>query len=98
MMITSFYYLSYPDSLPTDELVAASEVYVEVSETEGSIEHFDHTYAIQVCTIEYIRQQLGNQLCFYAKSIIVVERFSDDVIKLALESVLSKIDEIAIKK
>ena len=40
MKITSFYYLAYPDSSPLDASVAESEVYFEVSETEGSTDSF----------------------------------------------------------
>lgn len=98
MKITSFYYLAYPDSSPPDELLAASEVYLEVSEAEASIDNFDFTYSIHVYTIGFIRQQLKEKPFFLCRSAIVVDRFEDSIIKAALESILPRIDEIAEKK
>lgn len=98
MKITSFYYLSYPDSSPPDPLVASSEVYVEVSEGEGDINSFDFTYSIHVFTVEYIRRQLTTQPFVLARSAIVIERFEDSAIKAALELLLPVIDTVAQRK
>jgi hypothetical protein len=87
MIITSFYYLAYPDSSPPDELLAASEVYVEVSETEGNIDNFDFTYSLHIYTIDFIRQQLKEKPFFLTRSAIVVDRFDDSTIKIASESI-----------
>ena len=95
MKITSFYYLAYPDSSPLDASVAESEVYFEVSETEGSTDSFDFTYSIHVCTVGFVRQQLGKLPFFLARSMVIVERFEDSIIKVALESILPRIDEVA---
>jgi hypothetical protein len=95
MKLTSFYYLSYPDSSPPDPLVAESEVYFEVSETEGNTDNFDFTYSIRVCTVGFIRQQLENSPFFVSKSMIIVNYFEDSIIRNALESILPRVGEIA---
>lgn len=98
MKITSFYYIEYPDCLPPDPMIARSEVYVEVAFQNGDLEHFDETYSIIICTIEFIRQHLKSK-CFYAtRSLIIVEKFEDKVIKQALEAILPDIESIGIKK
>ena len=58
MKITSFYYLQYPDALPLDPHVAESEVYVEIASEDGSIDHFDYTYALTVCTTGFLKEHL----------------------------------------
>ena len=98
MKITSFYYLAYPDSLPVDESVATSEVYVEVAETEGSISAFDFTYSIYVHTVGYIQLQVKNKTFFCTRPAIVVDRFDDSSIKAALEAILPTIGQIAERK
>lgn len=98
MKITSFYYLAYPDSLPLDGFVAASEVYLEVSETEGSINEFDFTYSIHVYTVGFIRQQVKEKSFFSTRSAIVVDHFDDFSIRAAFEAILPKIDEVAERK
>lgn len=98
MKITSFYYLAYPDSLPLDPFVAASEVYIEVSETEGSINDFDFSYSIHVYTVGFIQQQVKEKSFFCTRPAIVVDRFDDSSIKVALEAILPKIHQIAERK
>lgn len=98
MKITSFYYLAYPDSLPSDGFVAASEVYLEVSETEGSLNVFDITYSIHVYTVGFLQQQVKEKSFFATRPAIVVDCFDDSSIKAALEAILPKINEIAERK
>jgi len=98
MKITAFYYLQYPDSLPVDPSVAASEVYVEIASDDGDIAHFDQTYSLTVCTMDYIRQYLNSHCSFAGRSVVVVKRFDDDTIRAALESVLPQIETIGLKK
>jgi hypothetical protein len=98
MRITSFYYLAYPDSLPLDPLVAANEVYLEVSEVEGSINDFDFTYSIHIYTVGFIQQQVKAKSFFCTRPAIVVDRFDDSSIKAALEAILPQMDEIAERK
>jgi len=98
MKISSFYYIDYPDSLPTDPLFASSEVYVEVSGTDGDINNFDLTYAFTVCTIEFVRRSLSIEHFFSARSVVVVDRFDDHTIKNALEAILPKINTLGLLK
>jgi hypothetical protein len=98
MNITSFYYLQYPDSLPADPSVAASEVYVEVAYQDGDINNFDETYSVTVCTTDYIKLFLETHPCYACRSTIVVSRFEDKTVKEALESILPRIEEYGVKK
>jgi len=97
MKITAFYYLQYPDRLPADPLFAVSEVYVEVAEN-GDIDNFDFTYAITICTVAFLKRHLETHPYYSSPSLIVVERFEDQVIREALEAILPSIDELATKK
>ena len=98
MIINSFYYLAYPDSDPADELIASSEVYVEVSGTGGSTESFDDTYSLFVHTVGYIQLIIAKNKYFAMSRSLVVERFNDAAVRAALEAILPSIDSIAIKK
>ena len=95
VIITSFYYMAYPDSLPPDDSVAASEVYVEVAEIEGDADNFDYTYSVFVYTIGYVHQILKKGSIFTARFAIIVDRFNDATIKLALESILPILNVVA---
>jgi hypothetical protein len=98
MKITSFYYLEYPDCCPVDPLRAASEVYVEVASHDGSIESFDYTYAITVCTLGFLREYLETHPYYCARGVVIVERFEDETIKQTLQAILPNIDEVATRK
>ena len=79
-------------------MVAASEVYVEVAIQDGTTESFDFMYALTICTVGFLKQYL-EECPFYAqRSLIVVNRFDDQIIKDALEAILPNIDSLAIKK
>jgi hypothetical protein len=98
MKITSFYYLQYPDTLPMDPHVAESEVYVEVASEDGSTVNFDYTYALTVCTTGFLKEHLRTHPHYSKRSLIVVDCFTDEAIREALERVLPHIDELAQKK
>ena len=98
MKITGFYYLAYPDCSPPDPKVAASEVYVEVAVQEGSLDNFDFTYALTICTVDFLAQYLRTHPYYSARSLVIVDCFDDHIIKAALEGVLPYIEELAIKK
>lgn len=98
MKITTFYYLSYPNSEPADELVASSEVYVEVSATGGDNRSFDDTYALFVHTVGYIQSRVDKFQHFTTCPALIVERFNDVSIRAALEAILPGIDSIATRK
>jgi hypothetical protein len=98
MKITSFYYLEYPDCLPDDPMLAASEVYIEVAMQDGSTDRFDFTYALTVCTVGFLKHYLGSHPYYSSRSLIVIDRFDDQSIKLALDAILPSIHELAIKK
>jgi hypothetical protein len=98
MRITSYYYLAYPDCSPTDPLVAESEVYVEISTDDGTIESFDYTYAFNVCTIGFLRRHLETHPFYNRPALIVVERFDDTLIAHALEALLPDIDAFGVRK
>jgi hypothetical protein len=96
--ITSFYFLAYPDCSPPDPLFAASEVYVEVAFSEGTLSAFDATYAFNVCTLMYAKKHLETHSFLLLPSLIIVSRFEDNIVKQALEAVLPDIDSLGIKK
>ena len=98
MKITSYYYLEYPDCSPVDPLVAATELYVEVAVDDGSIGQFDFTYAFTVCTVGFLKKHLGTHPFYFAKAMIVVERFDDKAIGEALEALLPNIAQFGIPK
>lgn len=97
MKIAAFYYLQYPDCLPADPLLAVSEVYVEVAEN-GDIDNFDFTYTLTICTVAFLKQHLETHPYYSSRSLLVVERFEDQVIRAALEAILPSIDELATRK
>jgi hypothetical protein len=74
-----------------------SEVYVEVAEN-GDIHHFDSTYALTVCTVGFLKKFLETHPYYSARSLIVVERFEDQVVRAALEAILPSIEELATRK
>ena len=90
--------LNYPDNLPLDPLIAESEVYVEVASEDGSTDRFDFTNALTICTITFLKENLRSQPHYASRSVVVVERFTDDVISQALEALLPDIKNFAIKK
>ena len=98
MKITALYYLQYPDCSPADPTLAASEVYVETASNEGDTDHFDETYSVMICTANFIKKHLVSHQYYCGRSVIVVERFEDSVIRNALESLLPRISEFAVKK
>ena len=98
MRIASFYYLAYPDTSPADPLNAMSEVYVEVGQEGCDLEHFERTYAVTVCTVGFLKDQLRKHGCFAERSLIVVDVFDDRVIKQALEQLLPDIGSVATEK
>ncbi len=96
MKITCFYYISYPNCSPRDPLIAESEVYVEVSESEdGSIDNFDWLYKLNICTVGFLEIALKSRPFHCKRSLIVVSRFDDPTITEALEALLPNIDEFA---
>jgi hypothetical protein len=98
MKITSFYYLAYPDCSPPDPMMAASEVYVEVAIQDGSMDCFDFTYSLTICTIGFLKHYLEANPYYAARSLVIVKRFDDQVITEALESILPYMEELAAKK
>ena len=100
MKITSFYYLNYPDRMPENPRNAASEVYVEVGDSHATQNQFAFTYAFKVYTIDYIKNEIFRKggPFLVDRSVIIVDRFDDKLIKTAIESVLSNIDYYGIKK
>jgi hypothetical protein len=79
-------------------MLAASEVYVEVATDGGSTDSFDFTYALTICTVGFLKDFLVAQPYYAARSLVVVERFDDQVINETLKSILPIIDELAIRK
>ncbi len=78
--------------------MAASEVYVEVAVQDGSTDYFDFTYSLTVCTIGFLNRFLESHSYYAARSLVIVERFDDKVVKDTLEAILPRIDELATKK
>ena len=96
MKITAFYYMDHAD-LPEDPLVAESEARVEVGGPESTLHDFYYTYALNICTIEFVRRQLEKDGFFFRRSLIIVKRFEDSTIKAAIETILPIIDDFAEK-
>lgn len=97
-IITAIYYLAYPDSMPADPLLASSEVYIEAMESEDCSYDFDYTYSLHVCTPNYISMKLQSEPFFLAHRTLVVKRFEDPEIHGAIEALLPRIHEFALRK
>ena len=93
--ITSFYYLNYPDSLPSDPINAFSEVYVEIGDEQSNIERFEATYSIFIYTIGYISYMIKQSGYGFllAHTALIVDRFDDEIIETMLEKILPCIEE-----
>jgi hypothetical protein len=98
MKIAAFYYLKYPDCSPLDRLIAASEVYVEVQESDDSPYDFDSCYSINVCTIGYVQQILKENPYYLAHRTLIVKRFDDSEIKKTIESILPRIGDFGLRQ
>ena len=73
MIVSAFYYLSYPDALPIDPTDAATEMYVEVGEEGSDIYHFDYTLRFNVYTLKYLQHQFETpDFALIANTVIVV--------------------------
>ncbi|HEX9757742.1 MAG TPA: hypothetical protein VGB26_08060 [Nitrospiria bacterium] len=81
-------------------MYAESEVYVEVGGEDATTESFDSTFSFQVYTWGYIEKQFQNKKLKYlvAKSVKIVDRFNDAIIRAAIESVLDRIGEYGIEQ
>ena len=79
MVVTAFYYLSYPDGGPDDLTVRATEMYVERGEPGDSVRSFVDTYAFQVYTFAYVQREFieaGRPLI--CRSVMLVPTLDDD--------------------
>lgn len=90
MKITGFYYLAYPDADPPNPHNAISEVYVEVGGEASDVNSFDCTYSLTICTRGYIEDCLLSESFFACRTIVIVERFDDESIRVALNSILPR--------
>lgn len=78
MIVSAFYYLTYPDSLPVDPTDAATEMYVEVGEEGSDIYHFDHTLRFKVYTLKYLQRQFEKpDFALISNAVIVVPTIED---------------------
>ncbi len=91
--ITAFYYLQYPDILPSDPSYASTEMYVEIGDETSSESNFLSTYAFSVYTKAYLAGMLKEQEFIAARSVIIVSRLDDDCVKAALDSILDEIEQ-----
>jgi 5-formaminoimidazole-4-carboxamide-1-beta-D-ribofuranosyl 5'-monophosphate synthetase len=94
MKISALYFLNYPDRLPEDALVAASEVRVEIGKGHPTLEVFDATYSFTVQTLGFLQReiaQLGKEF-IVERSAIIVSRFDPELIEEAIQSVLNQIE------
>ena len=73
MIVSAFYYLTYPDASPIDPTDAATEMYVEVGEEGSDIHHFDHTLRFKVYTLKYLQHQFETpDFALISNAVIVV--------------------------
>ena len=78
MIVSAFYYLTYPDSLPVDPTDAATEMYVEVGEEGSDIHHFDHTLRFKVYTLKNLQHQFETpDFALISNAVIVVPTIED---------------------
>ncbi len=96
--IINFYYLNYPDSMPSDPYNAFSEVYVEIGDDNSNVNSFDTTYSFMVYTIDYLKNLLSDTNFCVEKSTIIVDSFDDDTIKRAIQSILDNIENYSSAK
>jgi hypothetical protein len=79
LLVTCYYYLSYPDHRPIDPTYAATEMYVERGNEGDTIEHFQDTYAFHVYTFRYAQEefiQKGRVLT--GRAVMIVPTLADD--------------------
>ena len=98
MKITSFYYHEYSDGKIPNPKIAYSGVTVEVGQDDAGINDFDAAYFFHVATIGYIKSnnfQLKKDFVTL-KSLIIVSRFEDAIVRAALQGILDKISEYGI--
>ena len=90
MKLSAFYYHEYPDGNVPDPEVAYSGVTAEIGGENASLSEFDAAYFFHVATIGYLKSgkfQLGKDFVAL-RSLIIVRRFEDAIIRAALESIL----------
>jgi hypothetical protein len=95
--ITSFYYLNYPDNLPSDPLDAYSETYVEIGDKRSALNDFEETFSIHVYTVRRIDNLVTKDGYAVLQSAIIVDRFEDQIIENALNKILENIEDYGIK-
>jgi hypothetical protein len=94
MKVSAFYYLQYPDDSPTDPRDAATEMYVEVGGEGATIEHFEKTFSFFVYTAERVQRMMRDNGFFAGRSVIVVDRLTDDVMLSVLEKIVDNIAQV----
>jgi len=94
MVITCFYYLTYPDCDPPDPYYASSEVYVEVAMVAGTTDAFDYTFKLKVGTTKFTETSIASEGSFFSDCVLVVPVFEDSLIKAALERILPQLAKL----
>ena len=94
--ITSLYYLSYPNCSPANPLDAATEAYVEIGGPDSTSDHFEETFAFQIYTLGYLQRVIQREGRRFAvdRSVIIVDRLDDELIREAIESILDYIENL----
>lgn len=95
--ITAIYYLAYPDGPPPDLADAESEVRIEVGDENSSLNDFVSTYSLHVVTLGRLSQHMREDGWVCVQHALVVDRFDDQGILAAVESILPRIEELALK-
>ena len=93
MKITAFYYLDYPDCSPTDPSYAATKMYVEIGQETNTINNFSHTYAFQVYTVKYVKNNFFEKhLPLVERSVLIVAELDDVLMREFLNTNISNLD------
>jgi hypothetical protein len=94
LRISAFYYYRYGSDLPADPGNAADTMTVEVGGPDSTIDCFDTSYHFVVVTRQYLQRcpsfLQGREHRFF-RSLLIVDRFEDDIIRRAIEAILPDI-------
>jgi hypothetical protein len=95
LRVTAFYYHRYGGELPADPENAADTMTVEVGGPDSTIDCFDSRYHFVVVTRQYLRRcssLLEGRDHRFIRSLLIVDRFEDDIIRRAIEAILPEIE------
>jgi len=95
--VTALYYSEYPNCSPVDKRIASSETTIEVGDENCDVDSFWYAYSINVATLGYVNERISKEGYFAVKNLVVVAEFTDEAVLHAIESLLPRIHEVALR-